>query len=98
MGYVLPVTNYQYQDYHKRVTPDQRSPFILDPVFKVTLDHKLKEHYNPREQKQKGSQHLRKNLHTPQTMYYKKQEDLTEDEQSAYSKITGKGQRFSESI
>ncbi|MFC7321238.1 hypothetical protein [Halobacillus campisalis] len=98
MGYILPVTHYQYQDYQQRVIPDQRNPFALDRVFKVTLDHKLKEYYKPREQDRRDSQYLRGKLHAPQTIHYKKNEKTTEMHQQVYSAVTGKGRRFSETI
>ncbi|MFG6149434.1 hypothetical protein [Halobacillus sp. B23F22_1] len=99
MGYILPIQHYQYQDYHQRVTSEERSPFMLDPVFKVTLDHRLKENYTPREPHRKDSNDLRHELHTSKKFYYnneKKRSHLLKEK--VYSEVTGKGQRFSESI
>ncbi|GGF15271.1 hypothetical protein GCM10010954_12360 [Halobacillus andaensis] len=98
MGYILPIQHYQYQDYQQRVTSDERSPFALDRVFKVTLDHKLKEYYTPREQDRKNSQYLHHQLHTPKTVHYNEKKRATDLEEKVYSEVTGKGQRFSETI
>ncbi|WP_101843503.1 hypothetical protein [Halobacillus sp. Marseille-P3879] len=95
MGYILPIHHFQYQDYQQRVTQDKRSPIILDRVFKVTLDHKLKKYYIPNEQDQKDSQSLHYQLHTPPTMYYNEESQV---EKEIYGQITGKGQHFSKTI
>ncbi|WP_256371063.1 hypothetical protein [Halobacillus sp. Marseille-Q1614] len=37
MGYILPVSQFQYQDYQQRITPDSRSSFCLERIYPVTL-------------------------------------------------------------
>ncbi|MCP3026657.1 hypothetical protein [Halobacillus sp. A5] len=98
MGYILPIQNYQYQDYQQRVTQNKQPSFTLDRVFKVTMDHKLKEYYTRGEQGQKGSQDLKDKLHTSKKFHYNKTTRAPEMEQKLYSELTGKGQQFSETI
>ena len=38
MGYILPIPHYQYQEYQNRTIPSRTSPFILEPVSKVSLE------------------------------------------------------------
>ncbi|MFB1050108.1 hypothetical protein [Paraliobacillus sp. JSM ZJ581] len=38
MGYVLPVTNYQYYNYHTRVTLPERDPYPIEQLYPIQLD------------------------------------------------------------
>ncbi|WP_182200014.1 hypothetical protein [Paraliobacillus salinarum] len=38
MGYILPVTNYQYSNYHARVTQPKRDPYPIEQLYPIQLD------------------------------------------------------------
>lgn len=38
MGYVLPVNNYQYSNYHARVTQPKRDPYPIEQLYPIQLD------------------------------------------------------------
>lgn len=38
MGYVLPVSQFQYQDYKRRVTPDKQNKFYVDRSQRPKLE------------------------------------------------------------
>jgi len=37
VGYILPLTHYQYEDYQKRVIKNKQDRFHIDKLFKVML-------------------------------------------------------------
>lgn len=37
MGYVLPVSEYQYQDYKNRMVGDKRGQFYIEGPYKISL-------------------------------------------------------------
>jgi len=37
MGYVLPVTHFQYQDYKRRITPARQTKFYIECPNRSTL-------------------------------------------------------------
>lgn len=43
MGYILPVTHYQYQDYQNRITEKKRIPPMVERPFKVVLEKQHEE-------------------------------------------------------
>ncbi|GGM24628.1 hypothetical protein GCM10011351_07960 [Paraliobacillus quinghaiensis] len=38
MGYILPIENYQYQQYQNRVTQPQRDPYPIERLYPAQLD------------------------------------------------------------
>ncbi|REJ08482.1 hypothetical protein [Halobacillus trueperi] len=95
MGYILPVNHYQYQDYQTRTTQHERSPFVLEKVFKATLDHKMK-HNQDRVEDQRGrSIHIPRNTHAVNSVQPSLQRSGTE---KILSNMTGKGSHFSETV
>jgi hypothetical protein len=97
MGYILPVNHYQYQDYQRRTLQTDRSPFMLEKVFKASLNGKLKQHSQPREQGRKDYQSSRK-LYTSYDFHAGKEYIHSSQHEKIYSEVTGKGQNFSETI
>jgi len=37
MGYILPVTHYMYEQYHRRIDKRKKSPHMIDATPKVTF-------------------------------------------------------------
>ncbi len=98
MGYILPITHHQYHDYHKRTTQTARSPFELNHVFKATLDSKLQQRNKRREEEHKDDQPLTSSVYTPEHFHLSPQTRRTNGEEKVFSKMTGKGGNFSETI
>lgn len=98
MGYILPINHYQYQDYQRRTIQTERSPFALEQVFKATLDSKLEQHDQPREEDRKDYQDMSKQLFTPAHMHVGHTHTQPQANERIYSEMTGKGQNFSETI
>ncbi|MBX0357084.1 hypothetical protein [Halobacillus sp. Nhm2S1] len=99
MGYILPVNHYQYQDYQTRTTQRERSPFVLEKIFKATLEGNTK-HNHPREQdrvinQRRKSIHTTRNTHAVNSAHSSIKRSGTE---KIYSNMTGKGQYFSETV
>ncbi|MFD2924219.1 hypothetical protein [Halobacillus naozhouensis] len=100
MGYILPINHYQYMDYKKRVTQTARSPFVLDAVFKATLDQKLQgNEHQQQEQQEKDVKNERFHpLYTPATIHYHTVPQTENISEKVYSNVTGKGLHFSEKV
>ncbi|MGR9050810.1 hypothetical protein ACQ4XT_19415 [Halobacillus faecis] len=99
MGYILPVNHYQYQDYQIRTTQHERSPFVLEKVFKAALDSNMK-HNHPHKQdrvedQRRKSIQITRNTHAVNSVHSTFKRSGTE---KILSNITGKGQYFSETV
>lgn len=90
MGYIMPVTNYQYNDYQKRVIEDKKDPIHIERPFKVVLETQHEEIVDEHRRKEKIElTEARKPFkYTANHMMYGK----------AAARITGKGQLFSEGV
>ncbi|MBA2174462.1 hypothetical protein H0266_06025 [Halobacillus locisalis] len=101
MGYIAPVNHYQYKDYQQRTIQTERSPFALEQVFKATLDSKLEQHDQHKEQDRKDYQEMTERLlYTPHSLHvaHNKNEKQWKAKETIYSDLTGKGQHFSETV
>ncbi|MFZ3577932.1 hypothetical protein [Virgibacillus sp. DJP39] len=87
MGYILPITHYQYQDYQNRVIKDKQNPYYIEKAYKVVLDNASRE----------MEEDTQANGNNSETAYETVQSTNPEIEKF-YSELTGKGQHFSESI
>lgn len=38
MGYILPIQNFQYYDYHHRINHTKKDPYFIDKPFKAILE------------------------------------------------------------
>lgn len=38
MGYILPVQNFQYYDYHRRINRTKKDPYFIGKPFKAILE------------------------------------------------------------
>ncbi|SIS47897.1 hypothetical protein [Salimicrobium flavidum] len=101
MGYILPINNYQYQDYQNRVVQREHSPTGLENVWKVMLDQKVKERRQMREEDRLEYQQLTDLMYTPSTVHKVNKQSKSVPshvQEKVYSDVTGKGAFFSESI
>ncbi|AIF45225.1 hypothetical protein [Virgibacillus sp. SK37] len=80
MGYILPVNNYQYSDYHARMTERKRKPFYIEKPFKVVLEKEHQEISKEHERLTPGYYQ-----HTPYS-----------SQQHSPPNVTGKGMFFNE--
>ncbi|WP_028782088.1 hypothetical protein [Thalassobacillus devorans] len=90
MGYILPVTMYQYDDYQERTVKPKESPFQYSSVHKVTWDTRQL-HTRANDKINKKTFHKKKKLHGPDDIHAAYPEKV-------YSDLTGKGRHFSETI
>lgn len=49
MGYILPISNFQYNDYQRRITKEKIDPYAIEGPFKVAFDiqHEQVKKYYP---------------------------------------------------
>lgn len=90
MGYILPISQFEYTDYQKRVMKDKDDFQYIEKPYKITFDMQRQFNYDQnfsnemrRESKQVPSQEIK--FSNP------KKEQLI-------STITGKGSLFNESV
>lgn len=92
MGYILPINNYQSQQYTNRTSNRANSPFMLPPVFKSTMIKKIKD--SNRENTEFDQM---KEFYIPDTSN-QKTHSKPKVNYELISVITGKGINFNESI
>ncbi|WP_106497948.1 hypothetical protein [Lentibacillus sp. Marseille-P4043] len=88
MGYVLPISQYQYTDYKQRVIKEKQDPFYIESPYKVILDSQHQD--IPQEHTQRASTINTSNDHVEKPVH--------DGAEKVYANITGKGRIFSESI
>lgn len=92
MGYIMPIENYQYQQYHQRVTNKKRDPFPIEKLYPIPFQQQYEHNHsgeefvlnNAKTIDDKGSNRTDK----------QKLPFFKEQNQRIYAKITGKGKRF----
>ncbi|GAE94275.1 hypothetical protein JCM21714_3415 [Gracilibacillus boraciitolerans JCM 21714] len=89
MGYIMPIENYQYQQYHQRVTQQEHDPFPIERLYPIQSSM----YYN----QERSKEEPRKNL-IPQTKVRNtnKSKDIENEhpKHKIYSEVTGKGINF----
>lgn len=87
MGYVLPIQNFQYNDYHRRTVEEKSNHFFINEPYKLILEAQYQNIKHPptSEHIMLNKEHSKILSQSPRTI-------------RAYEEITGKGQRFSVSI
>ncbi|MGY0694237.1 hypothetical protein ACW2QC_15900 [Virgibacillus sp. FSP13] len=88
MGYVLPITQYQYMDYKQRLMKNKQDPFYIESPFKVILDS----------QHQDIPQKYTHQPHANTTSDDPVKRPFRYGTEKVYADITGKGRNFSKSI
>lgn len=84
MGYVLPISHYQYNDYKNRVIQDKLDPFYIESPYKIILPSRYQDILH--EQPQQSS--INTKHHHPKH----------DEVEKVYANLTGKGQYFSERV
>lgn len=93
MGYILPVTNYQYIQYAEREFRIKYDPYRFVPVNKMTAPSNSKEYKHPL------PLDIRKNMDKTITFQrLEHTEHIRKKADKAYGKLTGKGLYFSECV
>lgn len=90
MGYILPISHFEYNDYQKRVIKDKGDFHYIEKPYKITLDM----------QKQFNYDHSFTNeviWESKQTSFKERQLSKSKQDQ-LIATITGKGSLFNESI
>lgn len=77
MGYVLPVSHFQYQDYKRRITQNKRNLFYIESPYKPTLDRTYQD-----AKSNLASRHENMGVNDRYTLRYN---------EACYAEITGKG-------
>lgn len=85
MGYILPIKQFQYEQYHQRVISKKQNSFHIESPFKALLD---KHH----QQLSKSYERLYKEGYDRYAMKPTKPSELE------FAKMTGKGKRISSTI
>ncbi|MFD2629675.1 hypothetical protein [Oceanobacillus kapialis] len=84
MGYILPITHYQYHEYQNRVTETKRNPHYVEKPFKVILQ---KEHHRIEKEYER--------LQSPVQQPSSKKEVLAN---KFFGQITGKGRNLNTGV
>ncbi|MRH43410.1 hypothetical protein GH741_12040 [Aquibacillus halophilus] len=85
MGYILPVSTYQYEQYHTRSVKQEQDPFPIERLHKTQLSMM----YNS--MKQQEQQSSGRNLYVPSNIHKSATDKI-------YADLTGLGRYFNEKI
>ncbi|PAE25208.1 MULTISPECIES: hypothetical protein [Bacillaceae] len=94
MGYILPVTSYQYNQYAEREIGTKYDPFRLVPVPRISAqsNEKAFRHELPLDFQRRSTKSINKEREDTQTRNTRKKAEET------YGELTGKGRFISECI
>ncbi len=90
MGYILPISHFDYTDYQKRVIKDKDELHYIEKPYKIKLDMQQQFNYDQNFTKEviwEGKQ-----------IPFEKIKLTNPKQQQVIAKITGKGSLFNESI
>ena len=91
MGYIMPITHYQYAEYQKRVVTDKRDVMHIDQPFKVVLEKQY--------ETMDATKPFKAETEKKDTIQRQKHNQLTmKPNAQAYALMTGKGRLFSETV
>ncbi|MGN8644579.1 hypothetical protein ACTNEO_00660 [Gracilibacillus sp. HCP3S3_G5_1] len=94
MGYIIPVENYQYQQYHNRVKQEKSDPFPIEKLYPIQLAmHDRKQQTKEETKKVKSDVQKQKKRKRKQVL-----EHESNVEQTIYAEVTGKGVNFEASV
>ena len=83
MGYILPVENYQYNDYQRRVIREKQNIYQIQSPFKVVLERQHQEISTSFDSRSRFAEKSAVPRRPPEELY---------------GALTGKGRHFSELI
>ncbi|WP_079709186.1 hypothetical protein [Paraliobacillus ryukyuensis] len=94
MGYVLPVDNYQYQQYQNRVTQPERDPYPIEQLYPIQLDMSYQEELEKQQMEhtelsKQAQQNTAPTLSPPR---------MSVEANMIYANLTGVGQYINELI
>ncbi|KAB8139085.1 hypothetical protein F9U64_01425 [Gracilibacillus oryzae] len=89
MGYILPVDNFQYQQYHNRVTKTERDPFPIEELYPIQFNMD----YESEKLKEKtGQKYESPEVFGKQSSSYISSSSIKNEK--IYAQVTGKGREF----
>ena len=83
MGYILPVEQYQYNDYQRRVIREKQNIYHIQSPFKVVLERQHQEISSSYDSKSRSAE---------------KSSSTNRSSDELYNALTGKGRHFSELV
>lgn len=110
MGYILPVTNYQYIQYAEREIGTDYDPFMIQKVSRVLKEDPVEKGQEQQEQavvpmqKRKDHQPVARMQLAASDIRYSNTDGMYKKKvnpsvvSKAYAELTGKGRRYSESV
>jgi len=90
MGYIMPVEQYQYQDYHNRITKEERDPFPIEKPYAIQFGIP----YRQERTKEFSFAPSIPELEQSTSNHNKHIVKQREVQHSVYAELTGKGGRF----
>jgi hypothetical protein len=90
MGYILPISHFEYTNYQRRVIHDKNDLHYIEKPYKITLDMQQQFMYDH----DVTNHTMRKKNNTP----FEKIRVTRSDQDQQIAKITGKGSIFNESV
>ncbi|WP_058308116.1 hypothetical protein [Gracilibacillus massiliensis] len=91
MGYIMPVENYQYQQYHNRVTKKERDPFPIEKLYPIQFGMQYKQERTKEEPKK---EYIPKTKERNSNRYQEENHENNHPKQKIYAEVTGKGVNF----
>ncbi|PLR81450.1 hypothetical protein CVD25_09450 [Bacillus canaveralius] len=91
MGYILPITNYQYAQYAEREIGVHYDPFILTPVERI---NKLGKAYQTHENSAVTQRQMGDTRFTPVPKVKRNEEFIDK----TYAELSGKGRNFNKIV
>ncbi|UFU00591.1 hypothetical protein KO561_06530 [Radiobacillus kanasensis] len=91
MGYLLPIPNYQYSDYHTRITSKGTDPIHIGKIYKAKLDRNRPFEEQLDELREEPEEMVANREKRRRTYYHAPMEQL-------YAELTGVGKHINERI
>ncbi|WP_461179940.1 hypothetical protein [Virgibacillus ainsalahensis] len=88
MGYILPITPYQYNDYQSRILENKRISHSVERPFKVMLEKRHQDIRNEYNRLSPGTYHN----------HFEQNTSKSPAAERLFGKLTGKGRNFSERV
>ncbi|SFL36355.1 hypothetical protein SAMN04487943_101173 [Gracilibacillus orientalis] len=93
MGYIIPVENYQYQQYHNRDTRRERDPFPIEKLYPIQFGMHYKQERTREEPKKVVIPQQKKRVHQQIT-----EKESQTKHHTIYAEVTGKGGNFEANV
>ncbi|MFZ3589283.1 hypothetical protein ACOI1C_08310 [Bacillus sp. DJP31] len=93
MGYILPITQFQYIQYANRMLKSTKSPFVINSVVKATMEKKLNDEHRESHEFIEVASNLTRSARKKNTLI-----QASAMNYHLLSEITGKGRHINEYI